>query len=71
MEPDTDYTQAVKLENLSPTWIRQLDREYGEAKRKNGGYFSINADFEGGKPRPLRFHLVLEFLPWKRKKNKD
>lgn len=71
MEPITDYTQAVKLEHLSPTWIKQLDKEYGEAKRKNCGYFTINAEFEGGKPRPHWYDVVLRFLPWRCDKKKN
>lgn len=66
MDQETNHHRVVKLEHLSPTWIEQLDKEYGEAKAKNGGYFSVNADFEGGKPRPLRYYLRLEFLPWRR-----
>lgn len=68
---NTDQMRAVKLNHLSPSWVEQLDEEYGAAKAKNGGYLSLEANFEAGKPRPLRYYLTLEFLPWRRNKHKN
>lgn len=69
MHGDTDYTQAVKLEHLSPTWVRELDRQYGAAKAQNGGYFTVEAQFEAGAARPRWYDIVLRFLPWRCKHN--
>lgn len=49
---DTDRTQAVVLEHLSPTFVRLLDEEAGFAKKRNGGFFRFFASFEGlSKPK--------------------
>lgn len=67
---DTDRMQAIKLEHLSPTWVLELDQEYGEAKQKNGGYLTVNVQFEGGKPRPHWWDSIIRRLPYKRGCNK-
>lgn len=64
MKPDTDYSQAVKLEHLSPTWVKKMDEQYGQAIVQNGGYVEFHMKFEGGKPKPCWYEMVLRFLPY-------
>lgn len=64
MVQDTDHTQAIRLENLSPTWVKKLDEQYGRAKAENGGYVEFHLKFEGGKPRPGWYQMVLSFQPY-------
>jgi len=40
---DTDRTVAVKLNHLSPTWVKQLDEEVG----RRGMFCDITAIFRG------------------------
>ena len=59
---DTDRHAAVRLEHLSPTWVRFLDTLLGEAKQKNGGYLRIETVFESGKVR--WFDVLQRYLKW-------
>ena len=43
LSDDTDRTVAIKLEHLSPTWVKKLDEEVG----KRGMFCDITAMFRG------------------------
>ena len=46
LDEDTDRHAAIRLQHLSPTWVRFLDHLAGEMKQRNGGYFGLEIHFE-------------------------
>lgn len=63
LSEDTDRVPIV-LKHLSPTWVKQLDEQYGIALQENGGYMKLESEF-AGKPRPRWFDVIKRFLPYK------
>lgn len=65
-EEDTDRHVAIRLEHLSPTWVKWLDREVGILKQRNGGYAELTVRLEKGRMGMMRF--ALSFVPeqWRR-----
>lgn len=43
LSDDTDRTVAIKLEHLSPTWVKKLDEEVG----KRGLFCDLTVIFRG------------------------
>ncbi len=66
LSDDTDRTVAIKLEHLSPTWVKEIDEKAGRALAENGMHFRLEAQFEGH-PRPRWYDLILRYIPWKRR----
>lgn len=66
---DTDRQVAIKLQHLSPTWVRWLDRELGRVKEHNGGFAELNVRFDHGKTGVMRW--LCSFMPdqWRRDLN--
>jgi hypothetical protein len=46
---DTDRMEAVKLKNLSPSWVRWLDWLAGEKEKLNRGYWEMAVRFTAGR----------------------
>lgn len=63
---DTDRHAAIRLEHLSPTWVRWLDREVGSLKERNGGYGELTARFDMGRIGATKW--LTSFMPqqWRR-----
>lgn len=61
MSPNTDHTRAIRLKFLSPTWVEQLDAEYGREIASNGGFVEFHIRMEG-QPRPRWWERVTRFF---------
>lgn len=63
---DTDRMEAVKLEHLSPTWVRWLDKRAGLMKKLNKGYWDMHTRFTNGRIASTK--IEENFIPeqWRR-----
>lgn len=63
---DTDRHAAIRLEHLSPTAVRYLDRLVGEFKASNGGYGEIITKLVAGRVDDISHRTSMRPSDWRK-----